>query len=88
MCVKYFMASSETMAQTLSHPGVKNFTSCNMKCIRHMPSNNMAKTIEQSIGPRREKTCLRGFYNIGADQPALMSAFVIRFLESIICRHA
>ena len=42
------------------------------------------------FGPRREKTCLRGFANnIGADQPAhprsLISAFVIRFLESIIC---
>ena len=42
------------------------------------------------IGPRREKTCLRGFANnTGADQPALLrsliSAFVIRFLESIIC---
>ena len=38
-------------------------------------------------GPRREKTCLRGFgNNTGADQPAhprsLISAFVIRFLES------
>ena len=37
-------------------------------------------------GPRREKTCLRGFANnTGADQPArprsLISAFVIRFLK-------
>ena len=36
-------------------------------------------------GPRRKKTCLRGFANnTGADQPAhprsLISAFVIRFL--------
>ena len=43
-----------------------------------------------SFGPRREKTCLRGFANnTGADQPAhprsLISAFVIRFLESTIC---
>ena len=43
------------------------------------------------FGPRREKTCLRGFANnTGADQPAhprrLISAFVIRFLESIICK--
>ena len=43
------------------------------------------------IGPHREKTCLRGFANnTGADQPAhprsLISAFVIRFLESIICK--
>ena len=41
------------------------------------------------IGPRREKTCLRGFANNkGADQPAyprsLISAFVIRLLETII----
>ena len=41
-------------------------------------------------GPRREKTCLRELANNpGADQPAhprsLISAFVIRFLESIIC---
>ena len=40
-------------------------------------------------GPQREKTCLRGFANnTGADQPAhqrsLISAFVIRFLESTI----
>ena len=40
-------------------------------------------------GPRCEKTCLRGFANnTGADQPAhlrsLISAFVIRFLESAI----
>ena len=40
-------------------------------------------------GPRREKTCLRGFANnTGADQPAhprsLISAFVIRYLESIL----
>ena len=45
------------------------------------------------IGPRREKTCLRGFANnTGADQPAhprsLISAFVIRFLKSIICKLA
>ena len=45
------------------------------------------------IGPRREKTCLRGFANnTVADQPAhprsLISAFVIRFLESIICKLA
>ena len=47
----------------------------------------------KQIGPRREKTCLRGFTNnTGADQPAhlrsLISALVIRFLESIICKLA
>ena len=45
------------------------------------------------FGPRREKTCLRGFSNnTGADQPAhtrsLIIAFVIRLLESIISRLA
>ena len=44
-------------------------------------------------GPGREKTCLQGFANnTGADQPAhqrsLISAFVIRFLEGIICKLA
>ena len=45
------------------------------------------------IGHRREKACLRGFANnTGADQPAhprsLISAFVIRFSESIVCELA
>ena len=45
------------------------------------------------IGLRREKTCVRGFANnTGADQPAhprrLISAFVIRFFESIISKLA
>ena len=44
-------------------------------------------------GPWREKTCLQEFANnTGADQPAhtrsLLSAFVIRFLESIMGRLA
>ena len=44
-------------------------------------------------GPRRDKTCLRGFANNkGADQPAhprrLISTFVIRLLESIISKLA
>ena len=43
--------------------------------------------------PRREKTCLLGFANSkGADQPAhprsLISAFVIRLLESSIFKLA
>ena len=45
------------------------------------------------FGPRREKTCLRGFANnTGADQPAhprsLISAFVVRFLENFTCKLA
>ena len=48
---------------------------------------------ERVYGPQREKICLRVFANnTGADQPAhprrLISAFVIRFLESIICKLA
>ena len=46
-----------------------------------------------TIGPRREKTCYRGFANnTGADQPAhprsLISAFKIRVLESTISKLA
>ena len=52
----------------------------------------MAKQTE-SIGPRRQKTCLPGVANnTVADQPALppslIGAFVIRFLESIISKLA
>ena len=52
-------------------------------------ANEYDKEMPQLLGPRRKKTCLRGFAkNTGADQPAhprsLISAFVIRFLESII----
>ena len=48
-----------------------------------------SEVLQPINGPQREKTCLRGFANnTGADQPAhalsLISAFVIRFLESII----
>ena len=44
-------------------------------------------------GPRREKPCLRGFANNkGTDQPEhprrLISTFIIRFLERIICNLA
>ena len=50
-------------------------------------------TYQLAYGPRREKPCLRRFANnTGADQPAhprsLISAFVIRYLESIICKLA
>ena len=48
---------------------------------------------EITYGPHRDKTCLRGLANkTGADQPghprSLISAFVIRFLESIMCKLA
>ena len=50
-----------------------------------------ARSEQLFFGPQREKTCLRWFANnIGADQPAhvrsLICAFVIRFLESFICK--
>ena len=49
--------------------------------------------VNTTYRPRREKTCPREFANnTGADQPAhprsLISAFVIRFLEGIICKLA
>ena len=52
-----------------------------------------AQMMPKLYGPQPEKTCLRGFANnTGADQPAhpgsLISAFVIHFLESIICKLA
>ena len=51
------------------------------------------KGLYSLYGPRRGKTCLRGFANnTGADQPAhprsLISAFVFRCLESIIYKLA
>ena len=56
-------------------------------------SNDLIKDPRIIIGPRREKTCLWGFANNkDADQPAhprrLISAFVIRLLESIISKLA
>ena len=56
-------------------------------------SRQTVNSISPLNGPRREKTCLREFANnTGADQPAhprsLISAFVIRFFESIICKLA
>ena len=56
-------------------------------------NNKGEKTFIIQIGLRREKNCRRGFANnTGADQPAhprsLISAFVIHFLESIICKLA
>ena len=66
------------------------------RCIRQPEMNqriqkgDIIESGQESFGPQREKTCLRRFANnTGADQPAhprsQISAFVIRFLESIIC---
>ena len=58
------------------------------------PQNNQIYQIcIKSFGPRREKPCLRGVANnTGANQPAhprsLISVYVIRFLESTICKFA
>ena len=54
---------------------------------------HFACTTVPQYGPRREKSCLPGFANNkGPDQPAhlrsLISAFVIRFLKSTICKLA
>ena len=53
----------------------------------------IGNTYNPSYGPLRKKTCLRGSTNnTGADQPAftrsLISAFVIRSLESSISKRA
>ena len=61
--------------------------------VEHLGIDQTIIFIRALFGPRREKTCLRWFANnIGADQPAhprsLISAFVIRFLERIICKLA
>ena len=50
-------------------------------------------SVHHFFGPRSEKTCLQGFgNNKGAERPGqmhnLISAFVIRLLESIISRLA
>ena len=57
-------------------------------CLLQILSSTLRFT-SLSSGPWRKKTCLRGFANnTGADQPAhtrsLISAFVIRFLESTV----
>ena len=49
--------------------------------------------VNTPYGPRQEKTCFRGFANNkGSDQPAhpcsLISAFVIRLLDSIVSKLA
>ena len=63
--------------------------------IYHVCEGGIGKQYRYKIlfGPRREKTCLRRFANnTGADQPAhpgnLISAFVIRLLESILSKLA
>ena len=60
---------------------------------RSQPTYFKEDSIPTINGPRREKTCLRCFANNkGTDKPAhpcrLISASVIRFLESIICKLA
>ena len=59
----------------------------------HVKFDQYCPTDFGEYGPRHEKTCLRRFANnTGTDQPAhqpsLISAFVIHYLESIICKLA
>ena len=53
-----------------------------------LPQMRICKNSAFTFGPRPEETCLRGF----ADQPVFphsqISAFVICFFESIICKLA
>ena len=61
--------------------------------IQRAPKIKSTCSVATIFGPRHEKICLRGFANNkGADQPAhlrsLISAFVIRFLESNVCKLA
>ena len=59
-------------------------------CATRSPIKIPSNILQVIYGPRREKTCLRGGggCNTGENQPAhlrsLISAFVIRILESII----
>ena len=62
---------------------------------QHMPQAGQRPVTKAHLknGPHRKKTCLHGLTNNkGADQPAhprrLISAFVIRFLDSIISKLA
>ena len=65
-----------------------------MQCsIQHLETWVRVAIRSHAFYPQCEKTCLRGFVNNNcADQPAhphsLISAFVIHFLESIVCRLA
>ena len=65
---------------------IVRFASISFKLREHV----VCSRFKSPNGPRREKTCLRGFANNkGADQPAhprsLISAFAIRFLERNMC---
>ena len=73
---------------------INNFVEMNQEVHRRtLLLNLLTQNMLRLFGPRREKTCLRGFANnTGADQPAhprsLISAFVIRFLKSVISKLA
>ena len=63
---------------------------CNARILSHV---GVFVDVSIIIWPRRDKTCLRGFANnTGVDKPAhprsLISAFLIRFSESIIYKLA
>ena len=69
------------------------FNNTNLSPVRLILDDHREQNSSKSFGPRRKKTCLRRFANNkGTDQPAhlrsLISAFVIRLLESTISRLA
>ena len=73
--------------RTISISKKKGLIDTVLLCTHHMFWLRNKKLVQ--IGPRPEKSCLPGFAkNKGADQPvhprSLISAFVIRLLESII----
>ena len=84
-----FTKSPIVKQQVVAHISYNGRLRCNVK--HYMSSKKMKKRVSYNDGPRREKTRLRGFANnTGADQPAhprsLISAFIIRSLESIVCK--
>ena len=96
------MSSLETVYGNLLSEIAKEKSKYEINCVKW---STMDALIDQSCvemqthlllllyGPRRKKTCLRGFANNkGADEPAhprsLISTFVIRFLENCICKFA
>ena len=97
-----FLATSTIIRVLWEHVIIKVVKKCNKTYttdkgrngVYYLPVGKMQKAGNRKItGPRRGKTCRRGVANnTGADQPAhprsLISAFVIRFLESIISRLA
>ena len=89
----YKLYSAGTLSKVMYNIGADQPTAGTLPKISLFLFGTLHYNCVSLIGPRREKTCLRGFANnTGADQPAhlrsLISPFVIPFLESIICKLA